>query len=868
MPRQQGIAIANNFIKGLVTTASSLNFPEDAATQANNCNFTIIGTVERRTGIDIESTATSQTIVNPDTGAYAEFVWTNVGGFGNKTFVVVQQYQTLYFYDITNTTQVGSSFLTSINFASFLGAGITGDPGLLQCQFAAGNGFLFITNPICDPFFITYAQLGNSLTTTAIKIQTRDFLGLPESQFSPNVNPITFRPTTTIGNLPINFPNHYYNLINQGWGLTTALTLWMGAESFAPSNADYTAAYRSSPTVPFTPSYVGTVSVGSAPAAKGHFVLTEFNPDRGGALVADGFTSIGSPGIVLYDPSLGTPFGFASAPSSGPFSLSQAFDGILSTSNGASFGGTHLVDTLAIGKNFGSVKPLFNTTLYISFGPQVAGVSMTFNLYGSNSLPATATSGTLLGSNTQTGLNTNTQSIFSIANGGGSFQYYWIQTVLPSNIEIIFNEIQLTYQSATTANAVLSRPSSVAFYAGRVWYSGQQAAGMTSNIYFSQILAPTSTGGSGPLQAGYCYQKNDPTSELLSDLLPDDGGVIQIQDMGIVRKLFPFKSGLIVFASNGVWLIEGEGTQGGSFQANNYLVRKLTGIGCIAANSVVNYKGTPVWWAEDGVYTLNYNPNYNSYDPQPLSYQVINEFFRAIPVGNLQYVKGIYDTVNQLVIWLFNSNPNLASTDIYKYDSALLLNGFTGAFFPWTFAYTSGGNGPFIRGALYVQDGLRQQNPVTKFLTTNTTGTVPITTLFWSDNTSGSYYDWSVASSTPQDAPASFTSAYRLEGQTQKFFQPSYVFVFFKSMPNAQCAVQAFYDFAIDANSNKFSSVQFAYPLPRVNSPSVTSFRSVNYRKLKMRGKGRVMQLFFSSLPGQPFSIYGWSLDESVSPAV
>ena len=39
MPRQQGIAIENSFIKGLITENTALNFPRNAATEQDNCVF-------------------------------------------------------------------------------------------------------------------------------------------------------------------------------------------------------------------------------------------------------------------------------------------------------------------------------------------------------------------------------------------------------------------------------------------------------------------------------------------------------------------------------------------------------------------------------------------------------------------------------------------------------------------------------------------------------------------------------------------------------------------------------------------------------------------------------------------------------------
>src|SRR5208282_4926594 len=75
------------------------------------------------------------------------------------------------------------------------------------------------------------------------------------------------------------------------------------------------------------------------------------------------------------------------------------------------------------------------------------------------------------------------------------------------------------------------RPTNGAWYAGRVWYTGVNAAKAatgdqnyytwTENIYFSQIITPGDISG-----FGNCYQANDPTADAttgLFDLFPDDG---------------------------------------------------------------------------------------------------------------------------------------------------------------------------------------------------------------------------------------------------------------------------------------------------------------------------------------------------------
>src|SRR5690606_21646018 len=59
---------------------------------------------------------------------------------------------------------------------------------------------------------------------------------------------------------------------------------------------------------------------------------------------------------------------------------------------------------------------------------------------------------------------------------------------------------------------VTSRPPTVSFFSGRVWYA------CDSTVYFSQVLDDKA-------KAGFCYQEADPTSEDISDLIASDGGV-------------------------------------------------------------------------------------------------------------------------------------------------------------------------------------------------------------------------------------------------------------------------------------------------------------------------------------------------------
>ena len=122
----------------------------------------------------------------------------------------------------------------------------------------------------------------------------------------------------------------------------------------------------------------------------------------------------------------------------------------------------------------------------------------------------------------------------------------------------------------------------------------------TENIYFSQIVTSIN-------QFGYCYQANDPTDENYFNLLPDDGGVIQIQGCGAIHKLFPIQNGMLVFADNGVWFITG--SQGIGFTADDYTITKISAVRVISNTSFVDVLGMPFFWNEEGIYMTQQTQN-------------------------------------------------------------------------------------------------------------------------------------------------------------------------------------------------------------------------------------------------------------------
>lgn len=206
MPQQITTAVENNFTKGLITEATALNFPENAATDTSNCAYSLLGDVNRRLGIDYEENF-GTTIFDRSGKAVNTFRWNNAGGDGLSQLTVVQIGMTLFFYQAsasTNAAPVSTRKLSSTVDMTLYQTGLTPDPNLEECQFSSGNGYLFVYHPRCQPFFCNFAS--GTVTSAGISVKIRDFNGVLEG----GGNPVTDRPSGLTN-------DHLYNLINQGW---------------------------------------------------------------------------------------------------------------------------------------------------------------------------------------------------------------------------------------------------------------------------------------------------------------------------------------------------------------------------------------------------------------------------------------------------------------------------------------------------------------------------------------------------------------------------------------------------------------------------------------------------------------------------
>lgn len=423
---------------------------------------------------------------------------------------------------------------------------------------------------------------------------------------------------------------------------------------------------------------------------------------------------------------------------------------------------------------------------------------------------------------------------------------------------------------------ITTRPVTVAFAFGRVWYA------LNNTCYFSQII-------DDPHKVGKCYQDADPTSELISDLVASDGGTIPILEAANIVKLLPLGGSLVVFATNGIWSISGGN---GGFSATDISVTKINSIGTDSPTSVVEAGiGTSAqvfWWSRVGIMAMeqasgNYGPVAGRYDQNVLTDKTIRSFyFENIPETAHMYVKGIFDEATSTVQWLYKSDDSLPN---YYYDSILNYDTGLGAFYPHKVSEATGY--PYICGVFNTQ----RLNTITD-VAGNTTTEIRPTFLkytvavpypgnlysigfgyFYDDN----FADWN-------DLPylSFLETGYELLEDAMRRKQTPYVFVYFRQTEQevidngdgtvhlnhpSSCLMQTKWEWSNSEISNKYGSKVEVYRPSKVGlltpGPYTSGFSTV-VTKNKVRGSGKAIQFRFEcDKIGYDFDLLGWAVSYS-----
>jgi hypothetical protein len=234
----------NTFIKGLITEAGPLNFPENASLFEENFELNRKGSRSRRKGMAFEENYLKFTsAISPSDYSVEKvntFIWNNAGDIPGNNLCVVQTEYLLDFYSTAKQYISSSGYRGSVTLPSSL-SNLNGKP---EYSMTSVDGRLIIA---AGAYEIGVVELNNgAFSYSSFTLKTRDFWGIsfPQGDEDPY-----YRHSEYFNNANL------YNLYNQSWGVPRR---WDGAGDFLVKDpTDYYFYHYNK-----TPSYSETVWTG------------------------------------------------------------------------------------------------------------------------------------------------------------------------------------------------------------------------------------------------------------------------------------------------------------------------------------------------------------------------------------------------------------------------------------------------------------------------------------------------------------------------------------------------------------------------------------------------------------------------------
>lgn len=816
----------NNFIKGLITEASVMTYPEGASSDELNCDLLKNGARQRRRGIEFEPNYVASSF-SAGQGAFVHTQnWQNVTGIGGTEFLIVQVNNLVYFYNKSAAALSTAAKAFSINLNNY-----TADNDFkvenTPISVSSTIGYLVIVSEAIDPIKVIYNSLDDTISVSRIKIQIRDFeyLGM-----SSEIESISKAGSTTVvytvnthnfvagESITVDCDVTTFNGIYTVKSVLTSKSFTLGEEE------NSSAAIILNQTTSFSGSIKGLVTKNIPNDLVPTTVNKNYRYDLYNMGWAERVKFIGGP-------SAPTPYQ--------QYLAEQDFYGF----------------------------PPRNKPWYYG------------KLYTENTSPP------------EKGIKFNASQFYTTAAGN---------TLAPNGYFILDffkqNRSKATEDTPDPISDLVTirekaRFSCTASYAGRVWYAGLSSAKNGGKIFFSKVLENKD-------DLGKCYQAASPTAEDSPGIVDSDGGYIVIPDASQIVSLVPSGAMLYVFASNGVWVIGGVDQV---FKATEYYVSKLSTFGIINARSLVNVSGTPIYWGTSGIYAVTMEGN----TPTVSSISDnIKSFYDNLTKVQKKNTKAVFDRLNNRVYWLY---PSSTETIDNKKNNLLILDMSLQAFFPWKVedkasdtpylldivdisgfgAVTSTNNVITVGGnqVIYstfdsvVQDQLGSNDSTIteiKFLTSIVSSGIRKLTfsnfssrtfLDWGDKNYESYaetgYDFQGSATLKKNAPYITTYLKRTE---ENFVASG---VGYEADYPSSCTLTVKWD--LSGDSSRWSTPSQIYRAMNytIVNPSNLTFAypyDTIVCRTKIRGKGRVLRLRFSSEQGKDFYLVGWEMISASNP--
>ena len=277
MPQSLTQKVVNTFVKGLITEAGELTFPENASVDELNCDLRRDGSRRRRLAAKVEDSRVLSSFTVSTSTRFHTGKWENVGGQSGLEFLVLQVGSTLRFYNKAELPYSSHEIAETVNLATYEVAGGVGAANA-NCQFASINGALVVSSPAINTIYIQRNNSTGALTTTQISFRIRDFEWIGDKS--------TYTTEIATGSAST---ARKYDTANAGWSGTKGSAALTTYGAYPPLTLPWYAGKDSSGN--FSKTEWQNIFSGTSLIGNGTYILNFFNKDRSAASGIAGITA-------------------------------------------------------------------------------------------------------------------------------------------------------------------------------------------------------------------------------------------------------------------------------------------------------------------------------------------------------------------------------------------------------------------------------------------------------------------------------------------------------------------------------------------------------------------------------------------------
>ena len=277
MPQSLTQKVVNTFVKGLITEAGELTFPENASVDELNCDLRRDGSRRRRLAAKVEDSRVLSSFTVSTATRFHTGKWENVGGQSGLEFLVIQVGSTLRFYNKSNLPYSSHEIAETVDLSTYEVAGGVGAANA-NCQFASINGALVVSSPAINTIYIQRDNTTGTLTTTQITFRIRDFEWLGDKS--------TYTTEIATGSAST---ERKYDTANAGWSGTKGSAALATYGAYPPLTLPWYAGKDSSGN--FSKTEWQNIFSGTSLIGNGTYILDFFNKDRSAASGIAGITA-------------------------------------------------------------------------------------------------------------------------------------------------------------------------------------------------------------------------------------------------------------------------------------------------------------------------------------------------------------------------------------------------------------------------------------------------------------------------------------------------------------------------------------------------------------------------------------------------